>query len=381
MGGNTTIKTKNKINIAAERVPLKEIGRDKFVKKFQKFLLQFNKEFFKENKFYIWEDEEEIMNGGIFNGSTSFIMNPTYDSNEILKFKPSIGDLDIAVPKEIGKEIYNFLEKHEGSEFIPGIKYVGNNANNENKLGNTIICICEVSFDNIKINVQMDLELSDMNKGHQTSWSAFSHSSSFEDARAGFKGVAHKFLLRALVGARSQRDDIVIATPSSTPEKVRLEKRQNNLVRLLAFGVDAGVAISFEQMLDVERNPLKIDNKFVYRRLKRHEKNYNKSLDNLFKISFGEYNKKDAEKLWSFVGVIELSKKYLTKKEMEDTANRFFEIFFGIGGQSQAIEPDDPQKDVSIKMEAYEKILREWKIKSRKDIDKDIENYVKRTFK
>jgi hypothetical protein len=51
MGGNTTITTKGGVDISAERIPLKEIGRDNFVKKFQKFLLKLNKEFKKEYKF------------------------------------------------------------------------------------------------------------------------------------------------------------------------------------------------------------------------------------------------------------------------------------------------------------------------------------------
>ncbi len=165
MGGNTTIKTQKGVEVSAERIPLKEIGRDKFVKKFQKFLIKLNSEFKKTYGHPIWEDEKEIMNGGIFNGSTSFIMNPNYKSNDIIKYKPTAGDLDVMVPKEYSKEIFNFLEKNEGKEFIPGIRYIGNNANTENKLGNTIICIVNAKFGDISVQAQMDLELSEFEDG------------------------------------------------------------------------------------------------------------------------------------------------------------------------------------------------------------------------
>ena len=136
MGGNTTIKTKSGELVSAERIPIKDIGRDNFVKSFQTFLLNINKEFKSVYGYYIWEDKNEIMNGGIFNGSTSFIMSPNFKTSDIEKFKPHAGDLDVAIPREIGKEVFDFLEDREGKEFSPGIKYIGNNANTRDKLGN-----------------------------------------------------------------------------------------------------------------------------------------------------------------------------------------------------------------------------------------------------
>jgi len=161
MGGNTTIITREGDSVSAQRIPLKNIGRDVFVKSFQKFLLNMNKAFKKEFKYPIWSDESEIMNGGIFNGSTSFIMDSNYDSNEIEKYKPNAGDLDVAVPREYGSDIYRFLEKHEGEEFSDNIRYIGNNAKSADKLGNTLICISKAKFGDIVVFAQLDLELSD----------------------------------------------------------------------------------------------------------------------------------------------------------------------------------------------------------------------------
>ena len=167
MGGNTSIMTNQGVEISPERVPLDVIGRSKFVKLLQNFIITLNKEFEKEHKYKIWEDESEIKNGGIFNGSTSFIMSPDFSDSEVVKYKKSAGDADVAFPREYAKDVYNFLEKNEGREFIKNVIYMGNNANNENKLGNTIICVIKMQFDNIVINVQVDLELSEFVNGEE----------------------------------------------------------------------------------------------------------------------------------------------------------------------------------------------------------------------
>lgn len=376
MGGNTTIKTKGGVNISAERIPLKEIGRDNFVKKFQKFLIKLNKEFYKENKFYIWEDEKEIMNGGIFNGSTSFIMNPNYSSDEIVKYKPSAGDLDIAVPKEIAKDIYNFLEKHEGDEFVPGIRYVGNNANNENALGNTIICIVNAKFGDISVQAQMDLELSDMKSGRQTDWSKLAHSSAFEDAKAGIKGVSSKYFLRGLVGALHQLDSgFVVATPSSTPDKIKLKGKQPSKIRLLNFGVDSGVGAGYEIMMDGKK-PLEIDGKVVYREKKPSEKSYDKNVINLMKILFGTDKLKPTD-LHSFISLLNLTNKYADKKIKQTALDRFLEILFGINGQAQFIEPD-PEEDLKLKMGMYNKAVEMLHLKPSNKVDDYVKAYMKK---
>ena len=384
-GGNTTVQDRQGNEITAQSIPLKDIGRKTFIKRFNDLLIQVNKLFKKDHGHPLWVSDKLITSAIIYNGSTSFIMDTKYDDVSIVSAKPHAGDLDVVIKREDGPLLYDTLEKYEHKEIVPKATYMGTNAKSKTKIGNTLICVFLLEFETskgtIKVPAQVDFELSEFSQDMPTDWTRFAHSSSFEDAQAGFKGVAHKFILRALIGAKSQRDDIVIATPASTPEKIRLEKKQDDLVRLLAFGVDSGVGESFEQMLDSKRNPIKIDGKFVYRRKKRSEKTYNKSLDDLFKIAFGKYNKRDAEKLWSFTGVISLGKKYLTKKEMQETANRFFEIFFGIGGQSQAIDPTDPQKDVSVELSAYEAIVKAWKVKEYKNKEKAIEDYVRRVFK
>ena len=67
----------------------------------------------------------------------------------------------------------------------------------------------------------------------------------------GVKAVHHKYLIRALVGGASVRDDIVIATPSSTPDNIKLTSSKSHaLPRMLKFSVGKGIRIAYEPMLD-----------------------------------------------------------------------------------------------------------------------------------
>jgi hypothetical protein len=382
MGGNTTIQTKSGESVSAERIPLKEIGRKEFVEKFQDFLLNMNKLFHSRYQYYIWSDESEIKNAGIFNGSTSFIMSDNYSDEEIIKYKPTAGDLDVAVPREAGKDIYNFLESIEGTsyaELTDGIKYIGNNANNENKLGNTIICIAKAKFGEITVQAQLDLELSEMESGKQTDWSAFAHSSSFEDAKAGVKGVANKHFWRALVGSIKQLDSgFVVATPSSTIDKLKLKGKQPSKIRLLNFGVDSGVGGGYELMMQ-DGKPLQIDGKDVYREKKPQEKTYDKNLTNLMKKVFGvsKFNPKD---LHSFIKTLELANKYLDTKTKQIALDRFLAILFcNDGGQCQEIEPN-PNEDISLKVSMYEMAAKKLKLKPTKDLEKIANVYREKKF-
>jgi hypothetical protein len=381
MGGNTTIKTKSGELVSAERIPIKDIGRDNFVKSFQTFLLNINKEFKSVYGYYIWEDKNEIMNGGIFNGSTSFIMSPNFKTSDIEKFKPHAGDLDVAIPREIGQEVFDFLEDREGKEFSPGIKYIGNNANTRDKLGNTLICIAKAQFGDIIVQAQLDLELSDMESGKQTDWSAFAHSSSFEDTKEGMKGVANKYFWRALVGAVHQLDKgFVVATPSSTADKVSLKGKQPSKIRLLNFGVDSGVGAGYE-ILTKDGEEIKIDGKTVYREKKPQEKTYDKDLANLISTVFGdvEVQVKDTH---SFIKILELSNKYLSKKEKQEALDRFLAILFCTdGGQCQAIEPNDYKEDVKIKSAIYLKAVQLLKLKEANNLEDMIKQYVQKTHK
>jgi len=375
MGGNTTIKTKSGKEVSAERIPLKDIGRKEFVKKFQDFLLGMNKSFKNSFGYPIWSNEKEIMNGGVFNGSTSFIMSPDYKDDEVVLHKQSAGDLDVAVPREYGKDIFNFLEGVEGTplaEFAKDVTYIGNYANTEDKLGNTIICIAQAKFGDLVVQAQLDLELSEMTDGVQSDWSKFAHSSSFEDAKAQMKGVASKHFWRALVGALHELDkDFIVVSPTHTEAKPKVKAKQPGQIRLLNFSVDKGVTAGYE-VLDT-----KIDGKTVYREKKPAEKTYDTNLLSLMKTVFNVTNLKTTD-LHSFIKVLELANKHLSKDVKQKALNRFYAILFCTdGGQCQEIEKD-AEEDVSLKSGMYFKAVELLKLREHKDFKQKVEAYVEK---
>ena len=114
-GGNTSVTNIKGDTVNPDRIPLDKIGRKEFVTKFQQFFLKFNKIFEKEYGNKLWADENEITNAGIFNGSTSFIMADDVPDDELLKYKKSAGDIDVAFPKEYADELFALLEKFKNT--------------------------------------------------------------------------------------------------------------------------------------------------------------------------------------------------------------------------------------------------------------------------
>ena len=81
-GGNITVRGVSAEKIDFQKIPIREM-REKFFKLFE----ELNKLYYKEYNEYLWRDMEAIRAGVNYNGSTSFILNPDYDEDEIIKYK------------------------------------------------------------------------------------------------------------------------------------------------------------------------------------------------------------------------------------------------------------------------------------------------------
>jgi hypothetical protein len=214
----------------------------------------------------------------------------------------------------------------------------------------------------------------------QSQWSQFAHSSSFTDAKAGMKGVANKHFWRALVGAQKELSKgFVVCQPTATEEDIasgkKIKPKQPSKIRLLNFGVDSGVGAGYELM------QTKIDGKDVYRpKKKKGEKiEYDRNLVNIMNIVFGVSNIKITD-LHSFVKMLELTNKHSDKRIKQVACDRFLAILFGQGGQAQFIEPN-MKEDLAIKTGMYMKAVEMLKLKVSKDMDKFIDDYVKKVHK
>jgi hypothetical protein len=376
MGGNATGHTQSGKETKAQKIPLKKIGRKVFVDKITKLLKFINKDFEKIYKEKLWKDETQIANGFVFNGSTSFIMNQEYSDDDILMHKPLCGDLDIAVPEYLKVKLFNYLRDKEEKEMTPDVKYMGSNKPTIESIGHQINCVFLIDFEidgkTESCACQVDWELLPFSEtGIPTQWAKFSHSSSFDDCKAGIKAVHHKYLLRALVGGASTRTDIVVATNKSTWDNVIISKAKTNLMpRMLKFSVDYGLRVAYEPLLDPNGKNVFVDGKQVFKEIPTKNSTYVTDVGQIFLLTMKPVDledakkSKDEEKMWSFLGVLDLMKKYCSDKQIKDTYNRYIELLWGLRpSRAQELEIGDSEGDYKVKIGGYLKFIEHFKLK------------------
>ena len=189
MGGNVTALNKaTGQQTRAQKIQIKDIGRAEFMKKFVEIFKAMNKQFKAKYKKPIWVDETHLVTGFAFNGSTSFIMDPSLSDEEVMKYKQSAGDIDLIIPHDLKEELWEYLDSMEGKDIIPGATYMGSNKLTPSSIGEQINSVIVVDFPNgQRCHAQVDFEFLPFENDAPTEWAKFSHSSSFADAKAGVK--------------------------------------------------------------------------------------------------------------------------------------------------------------------------------------------------
>lgn len=385
MGGNVTAVMKDGTSTRAEKIPLKKIGRAKFMGVIREFLIFVNTKFEKEYGEKIWKNENDILNGFVFNGSTSFIMDPALNDEEVVKYKQSAGDLDIIVPDYLKEKLWKFLDKIEGKQITKNIKYMGSNKPTIQSIGEQINAVFLIEFDGLRVPCQVDFEFLEFEDDKPSEWAKFSHSSSFEDAKSSIKAVHHKYLLRALVGGSSIRKDIVIATSKSTPDNIILSKSKvHEIPRMLKFSVGRGVRVAYQPLLNPQGEIVEYNGKKVYQEIPTSKSDYTTSVQQIFKLAFGEVESKDLAKFYSFVGLVDLMKKYLNKKQIEDSFERYVDLLWAVKPQrAQELEVQNPSLDFEVKDAGYQYLIKHLKIRfnAKKMIETYYADYGKRGLK
>ena len=365
MGGNVrALNKKTGEETPAQKIPVKEIGRKEFMYTFAAIFKEMNDQFKKKFKKPIWVNEKILMNGMAFNRSTSFIMDPSLSEEEVMKYKPSAGDIDITIPIELKEDLWKYLDGIEGKEILPGATYMGSNKPTIQSIGEQINSVIMVEFSNgIRSYCQVDFEFLDFKDDMPTEWSRFSHNSSFLDAKNSIKAVNHKGLIRARGGGASVRDDIIIATNKSTPDNITISKSKvHSVPRMLKFSVGRGIRVAYEPMFDDNGKILKLDGKQVYKEIPVKDSKFETVIEEIYKLSFQQLhgNEQDVQKFHSFVGVLELMKKFLNKKQIKATHDRYIELLWGFkGARGQELERGNPELDFQIKSSGYQRFIKE----------------------
>ena len=351
MGGNAIVTNQStQEQFFAEKIPLQTISRNSFCSEIIKFLTDFNTLFTSKTQLQLWTSEQ-IFTGKIFNGSTSYIMCSNYADSDIESVKPFVGDVDVVVPRELKKDLYDFLVSIEGTDISETVKYLGSNKLVFVPSMSQINCVFTINFKipnvgELKVNCQVDFEFCEFINGEPSEFAKFGHSSNLKDAKAGIKAVHHKYLLRALIGTMYlDKTGIVICNG------VRLDKP----ARVKIFDVNLGICEQFE-IIDLT------DGITTYKQLQRFQYKGTTDLTEIFRLCFNkEPTKDELDQLWSFVGLCELIEKYTPKELLPEVHQRYLNLLWESSPErTQELERNNPQLDLDVKLAGYEYFIKKF---------------------
>jgi len=355
-GGNARVidRKTGKILARAEKIDLKKFSRTEIVNSITETLKQLNLMYQKRFSKLIWKSDDVISKS--FSGSSEFFMDLSISDAEFVSSKQTVGDVDVIVPKEVKENFENLMTSLEGSKLTKLITYLGQDRAD---FGTTWLGVFKYSKNGQSVNIQIDFEYGDWTEEGPSEWSKFSHNSNWEDIKNNIKGVHHKLLLINLARALSKRNDIVIATPTSTPEKIKLVtgKKGDQTPRLLAFSVDKGLRIKCKQMEDASGNPIKANGKLIFQEIPIASSDYTKNIKEIYSYIFGkEPSAEDLKDFSSFSGLVKLIKKKLSKDDIEELFNFLLaENLFG--KKAQIIEKSDRDLDRKVKQTMVDKLF------------------------
>jgi len=350
-GGNAPYinRETGEANGRATKVDIKSIGRSIFITEFIKVLSHINGKFQREYNEPLWPDFGVVESGFAFSGSSESLFDSSISDEDFLKHKPIVGDIDVIVPHKQLKPLFDLLAKLEGKKITADVIYLGQNKKTQG--GHQINAVFEYKG----YKPQIDFEGSEYVDAKPSDFAKFGHSSNWEDVKQGFKGLYHKIWLKNLVRAVSSREDIIIATPASTPEKIRKQKL-TTIPKELAFSIDRGIRVKIAPMLDENGEQIILDGQLVYKELPTSKSTYEQNIANMFKMIFKQKaTGNDLKDFNSFVGVVELSKKHLDREQISLAFEVTLNDLWGKG--AQGFEANNPELDSQIKTKMVDYLI------------------------
>lgn len=321
MGGNVVFGDK-----AADRIDLTKIDRAALVRSISSSLALVNKAFEKSTGFPIWRHGiQEYLSG-----STSTLFDLKNISDEAYKkAKPSVGDIDTQVDGNNEEDLFKFLTSIRGKKF-GDLKLI----NHKSSIGAIVSLWEHVVFG---VNIQIDLELVSFVNGKPNAWSKFAYSSAWEDMAIGIKGIAHKYIFRAITAVWNK--DI----------KIQMKTKQKDVTTShLAFS-NSGLRVKLEPVKEGGKQVMS-DGKPVFKEISTKDSGFNTDIGGVFSGLFGvEPTKEDLSLMNSYIGVIKLCKKY-HKKNLAKIADGMANLLFGTGSGGQVMYPYDHSRDRAEKL-------------------------------
>jgi len=349
MGGNAMIN-----GVFSERIDLKKIARKKVIKTLKEVLQSVSDCYYSFYNAPLWCGQFKEF----FSGSSTHFFNTNIPDKTFVKYKPIVGDIDIQVNITQKQQIEEFLKRLPIDKKIGDAFYIGYKSS-----GNQFITLWFIPV--LNLVVQIDLELVDFKDDKPTTWSLFSHSSSWEDLSLGIKGVFQKYILRAFQ-ARTAKDVLIRAKTSRGKDKV-IRKSE------LAFSLK-GLRVRMTPVLDDQGHQTFKNGMPVYNEVDSATADYITDLEVLFVSFFGvKGSKAEIEQMGSFIGLVGLMKKYMSLSDQKKVLDGFANVLWEKG--AQGLVRGDPKTDYEIKMKAFNFIVKELGIGLIDDYETVINNY------
>jgi hypothetical protein len=359
-GGNVRVTDVAGNEVGADKINLQNISRSYVRTRLLEFFRALNDLHKKQYKQKIWNSEADLESGYVFNGSSEHFFNVKISDDEFVKYKRKVGDVDITVPKDKRETVFALLMSLNGKQMTKNVTFVGSK---QRELGKSHECNSLVNIDG-KINVQIDFEFLEYHEDRPSEFAKFSHSSVWEDIKAGYKGVIHKYLLQSLIAYTGmlKTSDITFFTPKATAEKPRIKALDNEKLATKSFSITKGRRTKVGPYM-VGGKQYEYEGKPVYKEIPREESEYTTKPLEIAKEIFGQnFQESELPKVSSFLGLIELSKKYLSPQERLEVMGDFFIRLFGKG--AQGFERNNPTADYDVKRAGYEKVKKEFNLSS-----------------
>jgi hypothetical protein len=351
--------TAEKIDLRSGRIDRRQLREDVI-----EMLRVLDSEFERDHGDPIWDpsQRDDILGSGFaFNGSSAHLFAPpaTLSDEEFIKYKPTVGDIDLTLPAEKMDMLFSTLNRREDQRLTDRISYIGHNKKSPGS--HQINALFSYTWDPAAPEgegdtfFQIDFEGSEYREGRPTEWAKFSYSSSWQDISQGVKGLAHKILLMSLASVMSPPPlNARESTPAATAEKPRVKQTRDPATGQM---VPAQVRPlrSFDLVSGLGSRYKKLDWQFngdeVYKYLKRVERtDSTRDLKEIFMNIFGEKSspaEEDIHNLGSFTGLLKIMKQRMSPPEIVKIYEEMVDRFFGARGQQ--LSATDPKEDASVK--------------------------------
>ena len=359
----------------------------------KQLLVDINNTFTRQYGKPIWSSEllEKEVQTFISGSSKWFMMlrqpNPNFDpqqpasdanpkeigvtDKDFQRVKKKVGDIDTQIDRRLEPQIEEFVHKNIGKS-VGSATLVGTKKGSDQWLALW-------QLNEPPITLQVDLEFVDYVKDQRgfeipTDWAQISHGSAWEDLEAGMKGVFRQWLYRSLAKVAPTDKYIAKVAGAGKNKSMKLFGGDDgkelisdinnppppfhdaNFSFAVASVGGGGVRAKYRQPTPEENVPLEINGVPVMVPLSPADSEYIKDMSQQFEQFFGvpaEGN--ETQMMASFVGSVELMKKYFTPEQQQIAVNEFLKINFGNG--AQMIEADNPTEDFKIKMTAIDYLL------------------------